>query len=253
VYTTADFNQNPNGTYTLKDGVPRSKAANTANIKPGDVKYLPTAGKTDANGNPIWSTEDRTVIGSAQPKYQGGITNTFAYKGIDLSVFLNFSVGNQVFNMNSQRFYGPYLPNQNTLTVMNDRFKLVDPLTGRETTNLARLAELNPQQFDKKALWSLNSGNTIATTDALDYYLEDGSFLRLSTITLGYSLPQNWLKKISLKGLRLYGTLNNIHTFTSYSGYDPEVSATSSALTSGVDNSAYPRTKSYVLGLNVTF
>lgn len=253
VYTTDDFTQNANGTYTLKDGVARSKAGVVANIKPGDVKYLPTAGITDAKGNPVWSTEDRTVIGSSQPKYQGGMTNTFAYKGFDLTVFMNFSVGNDVFNMNSQRFIGPYLPNQNTFTVMNDRFKLVDPNTGKETTDLARLAAMNPQQFDKKAMWSLHASNNIATTDALDYYLEDGSFLRLSTITLGYSIPKNVLRKINLQGLRVYGTLNNIYTITGYSGYDPEVSATSSILTSGVDNSAYPRTKSYVLGLNVTF
>ncbi len=253
VYTTDDFTQNTNGTYTLKNGVARLKGGNVANIKPGDVKYIPTAGATDASGNPVWSTADRTVIGSAQPKYQGGITNTFTYKGFDLTVFMNFSVGNKVFNMSSQRFIGPYLANQNTLDVMNDRFKLVDPVTGKETTDLTRLAAINPQQFDKNAMWSLHADNKIATTDALDYYLEDGSFLRLSTITFGYSLPKKWTKKLNIRNMRVYGTLNNIYTFTGYSGYDPDVSATSGVLTSGVDNSAYPRTKSYVVGLNVSF
>lgn len=265
VYTTDDFTQNINGTYSLKPGVPRSKANNPANgqptnIKPGDVKYIPTAGITDAFGNPIWSTDDRVVIGHAQPKFQGGITNTFAYKGFDLTVFMSFSVGGEVFNMNSQRFIGPYLPNQNTFEVMNSRFKLIDPQTGKETTNLAVLAALNPQQYDKKAMWSLHSDNKIAITDALDYYLEDGSFLRIGTITLGYALPKSLLSKIKIKNARLYCTLNNIHTFTNYSGYDPEVSATtdepnktSKVLTMGIDNSAYPRTKSYVFGLNVSF
>jgi len=253
VYTTDDFNQNANGTYTLKNGVPRAKAANAANIKPGDVKYFPTAGTVDANGNPTWSTEDRTVIGDAQPKFQGGITNTFNYKGFDLTVFMNFTVGNDVFNMSTQRFIGPYLPNQNTLTLMNSRYTLIDPLTGKQTTNLARLAALNPGQFDPKALWSLNADNKIATTDGLDYYLEDGSFLRVSTITLGYALPKNMLSKARIKNARIYCTLNNIHTFSNYTGYDPEVSATSSLLTMGVDNSAYPRAKSIVFGLNVTF
>jgi len=253
VYTTDDFNQNANGTYTLKNGVPRAKAANPANIKPGDVKYLPNAGTVDADGNPTWAAEDRTVIGNAQPKFQGGLTNTFNYKGFDLTVFMNFAVGNDIFNMSSQRFIGPYLPNQNTLDVMNNRFKLIDPATGKETTNLATLAALNPQQYDKKAMWSLHSDNKIAISDALDYYVEDGSFLRISTLTFGYTLPKTWLQRAKVKNVRLYCTLNNIHTFTSYSGYDPEVSATSSLLTAGVDNSAYPRTKSYVLGLNVTF
>ncbi|WEK20147.1 MAG: TonB-dependent receptor [Candidatus Pedobacter colombiensis] len=253
VYTTDDFTQNSNGTYTIKNGVPRSKAGNPANIKPGDVKYVTTAGNVDANGNPVWSTEDRTVIGNAQPKYQGGITNTFTYKGFDLTVFMNFTVGNQLFNMSSQRFIGPYLPNQNTLTVMNSRFTLIDPLTGKQTTDLSRLAALNPLQNDPKAMWSLHSDNKIAITDALDYYLEDGSFLRINTITLGYTVPKKLLSKVKIKNVRAYCTLNNIHTFTGYSGYDPEVSATSSLLTSGVDNSAYPRAKSVVFGLNVSF
>ncbi|MGV3706184.1 MAG: SusC/RagA family TonB-linked outer membrane protein [Arcticibacter sp.] len=251
VYTTDDFIQNANGTYKLKDGVARAKGASVANIKPGDVKYKTSS--VDANGNPEWSTNDRTIIGNAQPKFQGGMSNTFAYKGLDLTVFMNFTVGNDVFNMSSQRFIGPYLPNQNTLDVMNDRFTLIDPLTGRETKDLSRLAAMNPQQYDANAMWSLNSNNKIAITDALDYYVEDGSFLRINTVTLGYSLPKLALKKVKIKNARVYCTLNNLHTFTNYSGYDPEVSATSSALTAGVDNSAFPRAKSVVFGLNLTF
>jgi len=251
VYTTDDFIQNANGTYKLKDGVARAKGASVANIKPGDVKYKTSS--VDANGNPEWSTNDRTIIGNAQPKFQGGMSNTFAYKGLDLTVFMNFTVGNDIFNMSSQRFIGPYLPNQNTLEVMKDRFTLIDPLTGRETKDLSRLAAMNPQQYDADAMWSLNSNNKIAITDALDYYVEDGSFLRINTVTLGYSLPKLALKKVKIKNARVYCTLNNLHTFTNYSGYDPEVSATSSALTAGVDNSAFPRAKSVVFGLNLTF
>jgi TonB-dependent starch-binding outer membrane protein SusC len=130
---------------------------------------------------------------------------------------------------------------------------LVDPSTGKETTDLSRLAELNPQQYDEKAMWSLHSDNKIAISDALDYYLEDGSFLRINNITLGYTLPKNILKKVHISNLRIYGTLNNIYTFTKFSGYDPEVSATSSLLTRGVDNSSYPRSKSCVLGINMSF
>jgi len=253
VYTTDDFNQNANGTYTLKDGVASLKGKNRSLVKPGDVKYVCLAGEKDANGNPVWSTNDRSVIGNAQPKFQGGLNNTFSYKGFDLTVFMNFVYGNKVFNMSSQRFIGPYLPNQNTLDVMNSRFKLVDPSTGKETKDLVRLAELNPQQYGKNAMWSLNADNKIAITDALDYYLEDGSFLRLSTITLGYSLPKKMLQKAHINNARVYCTLNNIYTFTNYSGYDPEVAATSSALTQGIDDSSYPRAKSYVVGLNLTF
>ncbi len=253
VYTTDDFNQNSDGSYSLKDGVASLKGKVRSSIKPGDVKYVTKEGQTDDSGNPVWSTDDRRIIGSAEPIFTGGLVNTFTYKGFDLGVFMSFSYGNEVFNMNSQRFIGPYLPNQNSLAVMNERFVLVDPNTGQETTDLQRLAALNPQQYNKDAMWSLNSDNKIAITDALDYYLEDGSFLRLSTITLGYTLPSHIIKRLHVSKLRFYCTLNNIHTFTKYSGYDPEVSATSSLLTRGIDNSAYPRAKSIVAGLNLTF
>ena len=259
VYTTDDFVQTADGKYSLKDGVASLKGKNRTSIKPGDVKYVCTAGKTDKQvdgkevGNPVWSTDDRTVIGNAQPKFQGGFNNTFTYKNFDLTVFMNFMVGNKIFNMSTQRFIGPYLPNQNTLSNMNNRFTLIDPATGRETTDLARLAELNPQQYDKKAMWSLHSDNKIAISDGLDYYLEDGSFLRIGQITLGYTFPKRWMKKINVSNLRLYGTLNNIATITGYSGYDPEVASSSSLLTMGIDNSSYPRSKSYVVGLNLTF
>ncbi|MFE7088433.1 hypothetical protein ACFU8T_15755 [Sphingobacterium spiritivorum] len=253
VYTTDDFNQNPDGSYSLKNGVASLKGKNRANIKPGDVKYLPTAGETDANGNPVWSTNDRTVIGNPEPKYFGGMNNAFSYKNFDLSVFVNFAYGNQAFNMNTQRFMGPYLPNQNSLSTMASRFTLIDPATGLETKDLSRLAALNPDQHSKDQVWSLNSGNNIAISDALDYYLEDASFLRINNITFGYTLPAAVSKKAFINKMRVYLTLNNIHTFTKYSGYDPEVSASSSILTRGVDNSAYPRAKSVVAGVNLTF
>ena len=147
VYTTDDFTQNADGTYTLNAGVPYLKGKTKSSIKPGDVKYVTTAGETDKDGNPIWSTNDRAVIGNAAPDFTGGLNNTFKYKNFDLSVFCTFSVGNDIFNMSSQRFIGPYLPNQNTLNVMKDRYHLIDPATGKESTNLARLAELNPSSI----------------------------------------------------------------------------------------------------------
>lgn len=253
VYTTDDFTQNADGTYTLKDGVPSLKGANRKNIKPGDIKYQTTAGQTDKNGNPVWSTDDRQVIGHANPDFTGGMNNTFRYKGFDLSVFLTFSVGGDVFNMNTQRYVGPYLPNQNTIAAMANHYILVDPQTGKETTNLARLAELNPNQYSNGQMWSLHADNKIAISDPLDKYIEDGSYLRFSTITLGYTFPKSLMSKICVQNLRIYATLNNIATITGYDGFDPEVNASGSALTPGIDNSAYPRSKSFVVGLNLTF
>jgi TonB-linked SusC/RagA family outer membrane protein len=252
VYTTDDFTQNADGTYTLKSGVPYLKGSTRSSIKPGDVKYECTAGQKDSDGNPVWSTDDRVVIGDANPDFFGGLNNTFTYKGFDLSVFMNFSVGGDVFNMNTQRYIGPYLPNQNTLAIMADRFTLIDPSTGKEVTNLERLASLNPNQHDSRQLWSLHSTNKIAISDPIDYYIEDGSYLRLSTITLGYTLPKIWLRKLMIQNVRIYCTLNNIATITGYDGFDPDVSATSSSLTPGIDNSAFPRYKSFVFGINLT-
>jgi len=102
-------------------------------------------------------------------------------------------------------------------------------------------------------MWSINSDNKLAITCPMDKYMEDGSFLRLNTITLGYTLPKTLTRKIHVENLRFYATLSNIHTFTKYTGYDPEVSSTSSILTAGMDSSAYPRSKGCVVGLNITF
>ena len=255
VYTTDDFIQNANGTYSLKDGVIRLKGGNVANLKPGDIKFQSTTGEMDAKNNPVFSTNDRVPMGNGEPNFTGGITNNFTYKGFDLSVFMNFTGGNKVFNANARRFYGPYLPNENTFAAMANRFRLIDPVTGKETTNLDRLAELNPNQYSKDQIWSLHSDNSKSISDpAIDYFLEDGSFLRLNTITLGYSLPHSLLKKAGIVNARFYGTLNNIHTFTKYSGYDPEVNNSDKPTKKGgYDDSAYPRAKSIVVGLNLTF
>lgn len=251
VYTTDDFTQNADGSYTLKDDVPYLKGSTRSKVKVGDVKYRNVSGETDKNGHPVYSINDRTVIGNAQPKFTGGMNNTFRYKGFDLAVFFNFVYGNKVFNMSTQRFIGPYMANQNTLSKMANRFTLIDPETGKESTDLARLSVLNPDQAGR--LWNISSNNKNAISDHSSYYLEDGSYLRLNNITLGYTLPRTLVQKVKINSVRVYGTLNNIHTFTKYSGYDPEVSASDAALTSGVDNSSYPRSKSWVLGINLTF
>ena len=260
VYTTDMFDQstdkNGDPIYTLKKGIPYDKNRKRSDVQPGDMKLRGLRDAVDADGEPVFnstSNDDRTVIGQAQPKFTGGFQNTFTYKGFDLNIFMNFSYGNKIFNMSSQRFIGPYLPNQNSLSVMKSRFTLLDPATGEETFDLARLAELNPNQHDRRAMWSIKSDNKLAITCPMDYYVEDGSFLRLNTITLGYSLPKRLLTRAHINSLRVYVTLNNIHTFTGYSGYDPEVSSTSSILSAGMDSSSYPRAKSYVVGLNLTF
>ena len=256
IYTTDMFDQLADGSYLLKDGIAYDKNRKRSDIKPGDFKIKRQGELEDADGNPQFSStanDDRVVLGNAMPLFTGGLSNTFRWKGFDLSVFMNFSYGNKIFNMSTQRFIGPYLPNQTMSAVMGNRFTLIDPATGKETTNLTRLAELNPNQYDEDVMWSINSDNKLAITCPMDRYMEDGSYLRLNTITLGYTLPKNLSRKIYVDNLRVYTTLNNIYTFTNYTGYDPEVSNSSSILSAGMDNSAYPRAKGCVIGINVTF
>ena len=253
IFNTGDFSQNGDGTYRLKDEVPYLKGSARASVKPGDVKYKDVAGEKDGNGLPVFSVNDRTVIGNAQPKFTGGLNNTFTYKGFDLTLFMNFVYGNQVFNMSTQRFIGPYMANQNSVAKMANRFMLIDPQTGKEATDLQRLAALNPNQHDNSILWNISQNNKTAISDHSSYYLEDGSYLRLNTITFGYSLPRQLVQQARISNVRFYCTLNNIHTFTRYTGYDPEVSASGSALTPGIDDSSYPRSKGWVMGVNLTF
>ena len=251
VYTTDDFVQNGDK-YVLKDGVIYQKGSVKTQYKPGDIKYVNTTGQTDDKGTPVYNSDDMTVIGNANPDFTGGFKNTFSYKGFDLSVFMVFSYGNDIFNMSTQRFVGPYQPYQNMLADAANRFTLLDPRTGKEAMDLNRIAELNPNQHDLNILWSIHNDNRAAITTPLDRFVEDGSYLRISTITLGYTFPKKWLSKAFISNLRLYCTLNNPFTITNYSGYDPEVSKESSILTPGIDDSSYPRSKGFVFGINLS-
>ena len=251
VYTTDDFVQNGDK-YVLKDGVIYQKGSVKTQYKPGDIKYVNTTGQTDDKGTPVYNSDDMTVIGNANPDFTGGFKNTFSYKGFDLSVFMVFSYGNDIFNMSTQRFVGPYQPYQNMLADAANRFTLLDPRTGKEAMDLNRIAELNPNQHDPNILWSIHNDNRAAITTPLDRFVEDGSYLRISTITLGYTFPKKWLSKAFISNLRLNCTLNNPFTITNYSGYDPEVSKESSILTPGIDDSSYPRSKGFVFGINLS-
>lgn len=142
---------------------------------------------------------------------------------------------------------------QNVPSEFGDNYyHLIDPNTGQATTNLERLKELNPNEGS--SLWSLSNTNTANITYPSSYYVEDGSYLRVSIVTLGYSFPKEFLSTVRLTNARIYATVNNLATITGYSGYDPEVSAASGvAITPGYDTSSFPRSRSYVLGINLTF
>jgi TonB-linked SusC/RagA family outer membrane protein len=243
IYTTDDFTQGPNGTFILKPGVVKPSSGTP---KPGDMKF---AADNEAGDQ---FTRKLVKIGNGTPDFIGGISNNFSYKGFDLAVFMKFSVGGDIYNATKQSL-SPYGVFQNVPSEFGDNYyHLIDPNTGQATTNLVRLKELNPNE--DSSLWSLSNTNTANITYPSSYYVEDGSYLRISMVTLGYSFPKEFLSTVRLTNARIYATVNNLATITGYSGYDPEVSAASGvAVTPGYDTSSFPRSRSYVLGINLTF
>ncbi|MDN5287178.1 MAG: TonB-dependent receptor plug [Mucilaginibacter sp.] len=239
LYRVEDFNYNATAkTYTIKPGIPY------------DPNYVPQPGYiryADLNNDGKITSADRTVIGNAQPKFTGGLNNTFSYKGIDLSVFVNWSVGGKIYDAN--RLYGTMTQNTypNTFAYAADRWMTIDA-SGQRVTDPTQLAAMN----QGKNYPAYNGAGTALRLD--DRFIENGSFLRISNVTLGYRLPKQWLSKVKLASARVYITGNNLHLFSHYSGYDPEVSvANSSRLTPGVDFGGYPRVRSFLAGLDVSF
>lgn len=220
----------------------------------GDIKYK------DVDENGIIDERDRTDLGSPLPKFTFGWTNTFRYRNLDLSIFLNGSYGNKVMNYNSL-----------TLTQMNSTWtnQLQSVVSKR-----ARLEPIDPTiVYADGSKWFdhidnvrvKNPGTKIPHTSIndpndndriSDRYVEDGSFLRIKNITLGYTFPKALLNKAKIENLRVYVNIQNLYTFTKYTGYDPEVGAStqdSTGLTYGLDNGRYPSPAMYSFGLNITF
>ncbi len=224
VYQLSDFVDNGNGTYTLKADVPNN-GNSRANIKPGDIKYK------DLNGDKIINSADYTVIGNGSPKHQGGFNNNFNYKNFDLNIFFQWSYGNDVLNVNRLMFEGNGLNKSflNQFASYNDRWSM----TNQESINFRT--------------------NGFFGGGYSSRYVEDASYLRLKTVSLGYNLSKAALLKAGIKAARIFASGQNLITWTKYTGMDPEVNTYMSALTPGFDWSAYPRARTLTLGINLTF
>jgi len=242
LYGVDDFNYDAGSqTYALKDGTaydPNDVA------QPGWMKYKDISGPNGVPDGKI-DSNDRKVIGDANPIHFGGITNTFRYKNWDMSVFVNWSYGNDIYNANKMYYTRGFEKNKNVLALLKNRWSTLDA-GGQRITDPAALAEMN-----KNAKYPVYNGNrTIRFHSGI---VEDGSFLRINNITLGYNVPKSLLKRIKLDKVRIYGTANNIYTWTSYSGFDPEVSTrNATGLTPGVDWGAYPRSRTFIFGVNIS-
>ena len=233
-----DFNAATNA-YTLKAGIAANGVYGIP--QPGMLKWK------DLNGDGVITADgDRQVIGNANPKFTGGWNNQFSYKNFDLSVFVNFVVGNDIYNANKLEWTDGAFPNLNMINVMKNRFTNIDD-NGKVVTNPDELTKLNanatiwsPVRVQR---WWLHS-----------WAIEDGSYLRINNVTMGYTLPKSVLAAMKISTFRVFGTVNNLATLTKYSGYDPDVTARrSDPLTPGVDFAAYPRSRTWVMGINLTF
>ena len=220
VYQYSDFDEVSPGVYRLKDNVP-DNTNDRANIRPGDPKLR------DINGDGRLTTEDRTIIGHGLPVHTGGFTNNFEWRGFDLSIFLQWSYGNDVINYNRV---------------------LLENLQGRHLNQLATAANHWRPDTPTDYLWAPGRGlNNLHTSREV----EDASFLRLKNIQLGYTFPAKWLRGTRLASVRAYLSAQNVATLTGYSGYDPEVSTRNSAMTRGFDYSAYPKAQSFTFGVKI--
>lgn len=221
VYQYEDFDKSSTGAYTLKANIPRN---GNPTVQPGDIKYK------DINGDGNVNASDFTVIGRGLPIHTGGLSNNFTYKGFDLNVFLQWSYGNDIINANRMLFDGNGKQSRffNQYASYADRWQPDNP-----SNTLFRTGGQGPFYYSSRVV-------------------EDGSYLRLKTVSLGYNFPAKIFKKANLKNLRVYASAQNIATWTNYSGPDPEVSVRNSTLTPGFDFSAYPRASTIIFGLNLS-
>ena len=247
-YTVDDFEGYIGGKWVLKEGVANDKdIIGERYLMPGALKLKNVDGSED---NMI-TAGDITKIGNALPDFTGGFSLSGFFKGFDFSANFNFMIGNQVYNANKIEFTSSrkdsYI-NRNLINMMNvdNRWTVGDWSTGELITDLETLRAQN----SGKTMWSPLVNKAVFT----NWAVEDASFLRLQSATIGYTLPETLTQKVKLKKARIYVTGTNLFCLTKYSGYDPEVDTRrTTPLTPGVDYSAYPKSIGFVAGLNLTF
>jgi TonB-linked SusC/RagA family outer membrane protein len=249
-YTVDDFKSFDPLTkvWTLKDGVANSKNL-SGDPRPGNAKFkkLTPVDASDSNTYVI-GANDRKVIGDTNPKYSGGFGLNAVWKSFDFSTFFNFVYGFDVFNANKVMMTSWYQNTQNNLGMevsLDNRWRNFDDMGNDLRYSPALLADFNKDA----TMWNPTSiGRPIASS----YAVEKGSFLRLNTLSLGYTIPLDVTRKLIFNRVRLYAIGSNLFVWTNYSGYDPEVNL-STGLTPNVDYNAYPRTRNYTFGAQLSF
>jgi TonB-linked SusC/RagA family outer membrane protein len=184
---------------------------------PGDIRFK------DMNNDGVINDNDRVMLGNPNPKIMFALGNTFGYKNFDLTIFLQGVAGNQILNAN--RIWAEAMS-----VAQNQTLATLDRWTGEGTSNSVPRAVFNDPNKN---------------TRPSDRFIEDGDYLRIKSLILGYTIPEGLLSRYKVKSLRVYASAFNLYTFTKYTGFDPEVG------TSGIDNSVYPVTGTYSLGINI--
>lgn len=207
---------------------------------PGAMKLKDTNndGKIDLN--------DKTLIGNTNPVHFGAFSLTATYKGFDASANFNWVYGNQIYNATKIELTAEYYKYRNMLSSGDVTYTQIDWKTGLRMADPVMIEAANTNA----TTWAAPTGRYATTSWAI----EDGSFLRFNSLIIGYTLPSKMTKKFFVQKLRVYASGYNLYTWTKYTGYDPEVDTRrSTPATPGVDYSAYPKSRSYNIGINVTF
>lgn len=241
-YEVSDFTgyDEATDTWTLKEGVADDSPV-VGVVRPGTLKLI------DSNNDGVVNVNDCVIIGDANPKHTGGFNFDAYYHGFDLSAVFSWSYGNDIYNANKIEYTTGRYQFRNMIDIMADgkRWTNVDA-EGNLVNDPATLEALNAST----TMWSPYMTRHVFS----DWAVEDGSFLRLNTLSLGYTIPTVVVKKVYLQNVRLYVSAYNVFVLTKYSGFDPEVSSRrNTGLTPGVDYSAYPKSKQLIFGLNLSF
>ncbi|MGQ1788243.1 MULTISPECIES: SusC/RagA family TonB-linked outer membrane protein [unclassified Saccharicrinis] len=190
------------------------------NAVPGDVRFV------DVNGDGSIGDDDRTMIGKGMPDWTYGLNFGVDFKGFDFSMMLQGTVGNDIYDATRRT----------DLRYINLPAYMLDRWTGEGTSNTI-----------PRFSFSNNNGNWLSS----DLYVKDGDYMRVKNVTLGYTLPENLVKKVFITKLRIYASAENLFTFTKYEGFDPEISAGGTSL--GIDRGIYPQARTYTVGVNLSF
>jgi TonB-linked SusC/RagA family outer membrane protein len=219
----------------------------TSGVWIGDYIYR------DQNNDGVIDEQDRTVIGNPEPKFTYGIGNTFTYKNLDLTVQLTGVYGNDVVNYSRRYMENPRRNISNLFAAALDYAKLdlIDPNGPNDYRNVKIVGG-----GEYASRLPLSTGTSDYDFAFSDRFVEDGSYLRIQNVSVGYTLPKKWIQKSGLSNVKFYANLQNLYTFTKYKGYDPEIGISyghDGSLLTGVDNGRYPSPRIYTFGLNVSF